>query len=506
MNFDMGNKVGMNQRWIVLHIFHSVVITSNWVESYAMVVPTIASETDLSSVSFTANWTAPAIGTVNNYLLEVATDAAFTAPVSGSPFTIASPTLTKTINGLASNANYYYRVRADKTSVTGEGAWSGTKSVTTYPTSTIFQTNGNWSDNTNWSAGLPGATTDVTIAANCNIDGNYTVKDVTVNAGQQVTIASGSTLTASGNLILKSDNAGTASLIGTTTAAGTTSAERYLTGNLWHVVSPIAAGSINSFLTNSANSIATKDVSSVTNYAMMDYNEATNLWKDYFTASTLGVLTSGQGYSLRRSADGVVTFSGTLFSGTKTVSLTKLGEGWNCIGNPYTSAIGMNSLATSTENFLTKNSGSLESSYACVYVWDPTSSTYQILGNLPSGLNPDRGLVQNYLQSGQGFFVKAKDAASSIQFTPAMQSHQTSVEFKSATTAWSTVTLKASSNQTSTSAILAFNNQMTKALIQPTMQACYVAPTDCRCTPSWLTTTALILRSSACPKPEPSKW
>lgn len=442
--------------------------TSNWVESYAMVVPTIASETDLSSVSFTANWTAPAIGTVNNYLLEVATDAAFTAPVSGSPFTIASPTLTKAINGLASNANYYYRVRADKTSVTGEGAWSGTKSVTTYPTSTIFQTNGNWSDKTNWSAGLPGATTDVTIAANCNIDGNYTVKDVTVNAGQQVTIASGSTLTASGNLILKSDNAGTASLIGTTTVAGTTSAECYLTGGKWHVVSPIAAGgSISTFIQITENAIP---VNGSSQYGMMDYNEATNLWKDYFTASTSGNLTSGQGYSLRRSADGVVTFSGTLFSGTKTVSLTKLGEGWNCIGNPYTSAIGMNSLATSTENFLTKNSGSLESSYACVYVWDPTSSTYQILGNLPTGLPSERSLVQNYLQSGQGFFVKAKDAASSIQFSPAMQSHQTSVEFKSATTAWSTVTLKASSNQTSTSAILAFNNQMTKGL-DPTYDA-----------------------------------
>jgi len=105
-----------------------------------------------------------------------------------------------------------------------------------------------------------------------------------------------------------------------------------------------------------------------------------------------------------------------------------------------------------------------------VYVWDPTSLTYKILGNLPSGLNPDRGLVQNYLQSGQGFFVKAKDAASSIQFSPAMQSHQTGVEFKSATTAWSTVILKASSNQTSASAILAFNNQMTKGL-DPTYDA-----------------------------------
>ncbi len=96
----------------------------DWVESYAMVVPTATTETNISFTGFDVKWTAPTVGTVENYLIDVATDNAFTSPVSGSPFTVASPALTKTITGLQAGSSYYYRVRADKTSVTGQGAFS----------------------------------------------------------------------------------------------------------------------------------------------------------------------------------------------------------------------------------------------------------------------------------------------------------------------------------------------------------------------------------------------
>ena len=117
------------------------------VESYAMVVPILTAATTVSSTGFTANWSAPTIGTVTNYILDVATDTGFTAAVSGSPFTIASPTLTKHITGLASGSAYFYRVRADKTSVSGEGASSGIISESTAaavlsPFVTTWQTDG----------------------------------------------------------------------------------------------------------------------------------------------------------------------------------------------------------------------------------------------------------------------------------------------------------------------------------------------------------------------------
>ena len=370
-------------------------------------------------------------------------------------------TFSKSITGLSGNTTYYVCAYATNSAGTNYGI------VVSFTTNVLTVT---W-NGTAWS---PSVSTSLD---NAKIDGTYngvgfSCYDLTINAGKQVTISSG-TLAVGGNLTLKSDANSTASLIGTTTVAGITFAERYLTGDKWHVVSPIAfGGSINSFLTNLANSIATKDVSSVTNYGMMDYNETTNLWKDYFTASTLENLTSGQGYSLRRTGDGVVTFTGTLFTGEKTVTLTKTGsEGWNCIGNPYTSAIGMNSSAGTASNFLGVNaSSSLDQNYACVYVWDPTSSSYKIIGGLPSGLGSERSLGQSLLQSGQGFFVKAKEAGSLISFTLAMQTHSTGTALKSAEASWPGFELTASASGVKASTIVAFNNQMTKGL-DPTYDA-----------------------------------
>jgi hypothetical protein len=103
--------------------------TSNWVESYAMIIPEVTMVTDLVHNSFTANWNAPVNGTVDNYIFDVATDSAFTLPVAGSPFTVSG--VTKNITGLAASTIYYYRVRADKTTLTGQGASSETFMVTT---------------------------------------------------------------------------------------------------------------------------------------------------------------------------------------------------------------------------------------------------------------------------------------------------------------------------------------------------------------------------------------
>jgi len=302
-------------------------------------------------------------------------------------------------------------------------------------------------------------------ASNAVINGNYSgagfsCHDLTISAGKQVTISSG-TLAVGGNLILKSDATGTASLIGTTTIGGNTNAELYMTGSKWHLVSPTVAGeSISTFVQATDNAIPLSSSS----YGMMDYNGTGNSWNNYYTAATTGNLTSGKGYSLRRSSDGTVTFTGTLTSGAKTVALTTAGEGWNCIGNPYSSAIGMNSSAGTTENFISVNSSILENSYACVYLWDNASSSYKIIGNLPSGLNNDRSLDQNYLQSGQGFFVKAKSDATSISFTSAMQSHQTATTIKSAQISWPAIRLNMANSTNTASTIIAFNNQMTNGL------------------------------------------
>ena len=111
-----------------LYNFDLVGDTSNWVESYAMVVPTASAATSITSAGFTANWTAPAIGTVTNYLLDVATDPAFNYIVYGYDGLSVSGT-SQAITGLSPGATYYYRVRADKTSVTGQGAYAAVQTV-----------------------------------------------------------------------------------------------------------------------------------------------------------------------------------------------------------------------------------------------------------------------------------------------------------------------------------------------------------------------------------------
>ncbi|HEY5592443.1 MAG TPA: leucine-rich repeat domain-containing protein [Paludibacter sp.] len=343
-------------------------------------------------------------------------------------------------------------------------------------------TDSDWNTATNWdlisvptaskNIIIPDVTNDPIISSSGASCSNLSIEssgELTLTATGSLTV--GNTCNYSGNVTIQSNATGTGSLIvANVSGSGTASAERYMTGNKWHLVSPIVEGeSINTFITSDNNAIPSKVVSETDNRAMMDYNETDNSWNSYFTAATDGNLTAGKGYSVRRSDDGIVTFTGTLASGTKLVSLSMGGMGWNCIGNPYTSAINMNDAANGTYNFLKSNSSVLDGSYACMYVWDDATLSYKILGNA----NYDgRDLRQNIFQSGQGFFVKAASDGFIVEFNNNMQVHQTGAMFKAraSTLSWPGITLTASSIATSSSAIITFNDKMTNGL-DPTYDA-----------------------------------
>jgi hypothetical protein len=72
--------------------------------------PTSPVNSAITTSGFTVSWTASA-GALN-YVLEVYTNAGYTTPVSGSPFTITSPTVSYAVTGLTGSTTYYYRIKA----------------------------------------------------------------------------------------------------------------------------------------------------------------------------------------------------------------------------------------------------------------------------------------------------------------------------------------------------------------------------------------------------------
>jgi hypothetical protein len=321
-------------------------------------------------------------------------------------------------------------------------------------------------------------------AVNTSIwDGNATIPDgslsnasaLRIHNSALLTIPVDASLTVSGNtdiksangLIIQSNVIGTGSLI-TATASGDGSviAQRYMTTDAWHIVSsPLSGQRISHFLTNNAN-IATSEDDAVR--GMMDYNPALNDWNDYFTNATSGNLETGKGFCMRTNANSVVSFNGLLQAGNQ--SATNLSsENWNSVGNPYTSAIGINKFSQSAANFLSENIDNFDPSYGAIYVWDkPDASNgmpgmYTIIANTPT----DAPFV---IQQGQAFMIKVNTGVSSVNFNSGMQIHEPALALKSTKNIWPTIKLKAAVNSLQVSTIIAFNNEMTKGL-DPTYDA-----------------------------------
>lgn len=293
---------------------------------------------------------------------------------------------------------------------------------------------GNWSSVGTWNQGIPNSSTaNADIASNITLDGNYSVKNIGIRSGGKLTINAGSSLTVSGDLInaagvnglvIQSDASNTGSLIvnGTNSDANVT-IERYMTGAAmgWHLVGvPVNGQSVNDLVTSASNSISLNS----TQYGLGFYDESSDDWTTYTssTAPGAGNLIPGMGYESNRSTDGYLDFIGSLNTSQIDVSVSRSGNGWNVVGNPYPCALYANSAANGSNNFITINSAVLDDSFEAIYIWNANSSEYEIV-NQSSGAT--------YIPSGQGFFIKTA-AAGTISFTPLMRVHQTNSLFKSA--------------------------------------------------------------------------
>ena len=82
------------------------------------VAPTAPVNSAITGSSFTVTWTASATGgnaALIEYILEVSTNAGFTSPIVGSPFSVGTA-VTYSITGLNAGTTYYYRIKANNES------------------------------------------------------------------------------------------------------------------------------------------------------------------------------------------------------------------------------------------------------------------------------------------------------------------------------------------------------------------------------------------------------
>jgi hypothetical protein len=259
-------------------------------------------------------------------------------------------------------------------------------------------TSSNWNEASNWSVGsVPTNAYDVTIPTG--------KKSVEISADQT---AECNDLTVDGSLTIKSSSSGTGSLIINGTVTGSISMERYVPGygtgsNEWHLISsPVQDQNVQGYFVPTTPD-ADED--------LYMWDESQNLWinhkdgVDTWNTSFDDPFQEGKGYLYAIKTNVTKTFTGTPnntdFS-TGTADMPSLsynssqGDGWNLLGNPFTSGIDWDEL--------TKTNGI----NGAVYVRDGTNGQY-ISWNGSTG-----SLTDGVIPPGNGFFVKVSVDGQSI--------------------------------------------------------------------------------------------
>ena len=239
--------------------------------------------------------------------------------------------------------------------------------------------------------------------------------DFTVKTGSSVTIPSGGTLSISSasNNVFESG----ASLISLGTVSGTGAStievQRLVTEDAWHLISAPHSD----YTMDDLEAENTIDVHNTSSHVALAYfNETTNSWVT--STSPSGNMSPGIGYLTGVSDPGATTlsFTGAPNFGNKTslISIVNTNKGINAVGNPYTSAL-------TVDAFIDANTSAIDASFNAIYTYNPGSNQYEP--------NYDTN-GQDYIQSCQGFLLKADSDGGNISFTTAMQAHSTDAFYK----------------------------------------------------------------------------
>ena len=238
---------------------------------------------------------------------------------------------------------------------------------------------------------------------------NSTSSILNVPAAKQLTVSS--TMTNNGTLNLLSDNTnGTATLLTPETIAGTgtTNVQQYLTaGRNWYVSSPVSGATAAVFDPAGLSNIL---------YSYDETHGSTAPWPA-ITENAIG-LTVMNGYVANMASSGVVTFSGSLNTGAKSIDVSRTTgqtkEGFNLVGNPYPSYLDWdnvtkNNLLT-TLWYRTKTTPAPVTG-ATTWIFD----TYNSTGKLGTSLGAKT--VTNLIPPMQAFWVRVNEGQTSGTFS-----------------------------------------------------------------------------------------
>lgn len=281
-------------------------------------------------------------------------------------------------------------------------------------------TDTDWNTGSNWDTGVvPPTDSDGVLimnATNMLVVANIDLTNLTIASGAGLTV--NGNFDVSGTVTINSDLGLSGSLIvNDNSPIGTIEYKRYVSYGAtnatgWHLIgAPVTGETIEDFISN--GSLATGSDNIRKGFAT--YNNNSGSWA-YMDNTTTGNIGSGTGYSVKRSIEGWVSFTGALQTADVNHPISIGTDNfWNLISNPFTSYLNINDGAG---GFLQVNTDKFDPAALAAYVWDSAANGgaggYVVI-NFLSG--------PTYVAPGQAFFVSS-NGGGSVSIAESIQAHQ----------------------------------------------------------------------------------